>query len=171
MINVYFSPKNQEYYSQEQIACDFCNKEGNVIFLITFTNKNQHKRHHYCNNCLREIPDNPYIIKTTRIILLINDLPKDAQPFIENGTEIGYGKMGLTVFNTADKQIDNEKIINKTVHAGRESLAGSIIGQPDMKLLEEKEKNLSLEEFKKELLEISEAEIDCDDQPLLLEDV
>jgi hypothetical protein len=145
MKRIFYSKEHQEYYTDDKIPCSFCKKIHSFLFLVTFSKPNFHTEWFYCDNCVKNIPEQPHLIKTTKMIVYTNILPKDCIPVIDSRVDTGYGKMGLTVWDVANKQIDNEHITDKTVYSGRESFEGATIGYVDKDLLDFKESEITIE--------------------------
>lgn len=168
MMRLFFSKQEGTFYTNDHVECDMCkNTQNNMFFKVIFTSKKSRVENIYCQKCVKDIPENPYLTKSVKTITVSYDLPKDAVPVINDRVETGFGKSNLTVFDVANRQIDNEQVIDRTVHANRKSFEGAKIGHVDMALLEEKDKQIGFDEAQSKLKDLFEAEIEYDDKDRL----
>lgn len=150
-MNIFFSKDKAKYITLEMN--EICSKCEAILtkfcFLKSkwFIKRRNQKRPmqdvYYCLKCAKNLhKDFPADYETLKIIVLIDKLPSDAIPVFKRPPKTQVGAVD-NVFDLADNdRVPVEKDYTKL--SGRtESIQGAIVGNPDMDLLQEKDKNIS----------------------------
>jgi hypothetical protein len=131
---IYFSKSKGKYYSPEGGECINCkNPIDRFMIHASFFDKREKWASNYCQRCFDNIRESSLV--TQFKIVIIEDIPTDSILVPENPPELGKGE--LSVFEMADRQTQNEKVINNTIYANRISWEGASIGS--MEYTKEKE--------------------------------
>jgi len=114
-----------------------------MLFHITFWRLKHFSTKLLCEDCTSNIQDLG-IVEEKKLILFTDVLPDDAVPIFLNPPVLKDSKNDLTLFEAATKQIGDETKEDKTLMVGRDSWDGAKIGYIDKKLLQFKDKEVTL---------------------------
>ena len=163
-IQLWIESKNKEYFLIGQHRCDVCRNylEGVGVLFMDWRTKGS-KIWLIHGGCKEKISKQVMGTTEVKTVLLLDKKPSNARPVLIRPPKL-VSSSGLSVFDAALRENDskigskteNYAINDMTVHAGRESWEGASIGAPDMKLLNEKDKELSEKEVLKLLEEYNE---------------
>ena len=129
MFKLFFSPLNKNYFSKDKINCSGCNKKSNPLFFFIFWKKKGVEHSFLCGGCCKVNKQKFGSITEQKILILVDNLPEDSLPIYIRPPELQTSKNNIDVFQAADIQLGCEIVKDKTVHAGRGSIFGAIIGK------------------------------------------
>jgi hypothetical protein len=141
---MYFSPKNNSIFTNDIIKCEKCKSQDKVMAYLIYWRKKDFTEILLCGHCIDKKLNQFGIVVEKKLIIVTDKLPSDSVPIFLRPPTLQHSKRNISVFEAADRQLDNEVTIDRTKLAGRETIFGARIGSPDMKLLKEKDEELTL---------------------------
>lgn len=149
--NMVFSEKYKTFYIKEPSRCVECKAfpDGSVSVLCSWSKTNSHIDY-FCHRCLVKIRrhmngDREELFNGVIVMDDPQELPDDVYPVVVKPFSLVQGRY-MDVFEAATSKNDGAVVIDRTKLAGRESFEGAQIGAPDMKAIEEKDKEVSQKE-------------------------
>lgn len=150
--------KNATFMLEGEHNCSLCQKiieETNAMIVTVFSGKPSESTFYISHvKCGKKKSQNIIGNVEVKLTLINMDIPKNAElvplrpPRLHSSSDLSTWE-AATSFGDKKMKSDTStgyQINDKTVYAGRESWEGASIGSPDLKLLEEKDKELSEEE-------------------------
>lgn len=149
---LFFEKNENRYYYVGYCKCDGCESLLKDTVIIThYWDKKNSSYSLNCLNCFYKRKETPHIVKEVRGARIVFDRPETAFPVIIQPPGLQSGRGDETVFSMAEKQRENEEVIDRTRLAGRESWSGAQIGKRPEDV-ESKDKALSAGEVEDLLL-------------------
>lgn len=144
MIKVYYSQLNSNYYTTDSLKCECCRKNiERIARHVAAWNRRKSACFTFCQGCYSRLGGKVTGIVTERkVVMIVPTLPEDAVPVFDNPPVLKDSELSLADA-ASNKLAPADKVIDRTVYAGRESFDGLKIGAPDMKLLSAKDRKLS----------------------------
>lgn len=141
MPKLYHNEDNDNFYLLDSPTCHICNNEEyDAVYIVQQASKSYNTFMFFCPRCYDQaILGNAPL---TRIIpaVVSSFVPPGSIPVLD--WNVTLTSRGLSCVDVAIKNLDNEKVIDKTVYAGREKAqpGREYIGNPDLiKELEKKD--------------------------------
>ena len=132
-MNLYFDKKNKQYVTVDSQKCGVC--RGMIqpfqkfLFQTKYYTADKRKpvtEHIYCLACL-EIHRFSGDMENNILITVVEDVMPEDIPVFWTAPRLSTRK-NETVFTAAETQLDQEEIVDKTKHAGRNSWEGMMVG-------------------------------------------
>jgi len=151
--------KQNRFYTTDFPLCSKCKSilKKFCVEAVSFWGKEKVIRF-YCDDCWQVVKMQG-IIEISRIVLIDAKIPKDAFAVVDNKPELSIARGVSVVDAVSDVIAPAEEVIDHTRLAGRESIHGVQIGNPNMTLLEEKDKAMRADEGLIFLDKLAQAEL------------
>lgn len=129
MTNLFYSPSQKKYYCPDPGKCTNCDDEiENVMAHVRFWNKKESWSSNYCLSCFGHIKGHALVKEGFTVACRYP--PKDAHPVLQRPPQLTNSNE-ISVFDAA--KLESKKTVDRTVHAGRESIEGAGVGNLEYK--------------------------------------
>lgn len=126
-IELFYNTRQKAYFFVGRANCFHCKKD---IFPITILracwSKKGREMLHYHPECIKHFNDNRHILYESKNCLVSDVIPPNSTPILIRPPEMSKGE--LSVFEASELKSDS--VVDRTVHANRQSWVGSSVGKP-----------------------------------------